>query len=64
MAMIDETGTIRLKCPVCDGGDFEVEESRQNGRWGVTSHRLTLHICRTCRYVMHFYDAHSMFNPG
>jgi hypothetical protein len=64
MGMLDEDGRIRLKCPVCEGWDFEVQESRQNGRWGVTSHRMTLQICRNCRYVMHFYDAHSVFNPG
>lgn len=47
MGMKDATGQIRLKCPVCDSGDFEMQESRQNGR-----------------YVLHFHDAHSIFNPG
>jgi len=64
MGMKDESGQIRLKCPVCDCVDFEMQESRQNGRWGLTSHRMTLYICGECRYVLHFHDAHSIFNPG
>jgi uncharacterized protein len=64
MGMRDESGQLRLQCPVCDGLEFETQESRQNGRWGLTSHRMTLHVCRECRYVLHFHDAHSIFNPG
>lgn len=62
MAMRDEQGVIRLVCPVCEGREFEQQESRQDGRWGMTSHRMTLYICVSCRYVFHFHDAHSIFD--
>jgi hypothetical protein len=51
-----------LTCPLCNSRDFEREESRQDSRWGFTSHRMTLMICVTCRYVLHFYDTHSIFD--
>ena len=38
------------------------EESRQDSRWGFTSHRMTLMVCQRCRYVLHFYDEPSIFN--
>ena len=51
-----------LRCPLCEGQQFAREESRQESRWGFTSHRMTLMICQRCRYVLHFYDTHSIFN--
>lgn len=51
-----------LRCPLCAGEQFQREESRQESRWGFTSHRMTLLICRRCRYVLHFYDEHSIFD--
>ena len=51
-----------LRCPLCGGEQFQREESRQDSRWGFTSHRMTLMICQRCRYVLHFYDEHSIFN--
>ena len=51
-----------LHCPLCNGNIFDREESRQDSRWGFTSHRMTLLICRRCRYVLHFYDNHSIFD--
>ncbi|MGL5850717.1 MAG: hypothetical protein ACRCZD_08045 [Phycicoccus sp.] len=51
-----------LACPLCAGTDFQREESRQESRWGFTSHRMTLLVCRRCRYVLHFYDKHSIFD--
>lgn len=62
MSMLGEDGRIHLRCPVCDGESFEQQESREDSRWGFTSHRMTLQICTTCRYVMHFHDAHSAFD--
>ncbi len=64
MAMIGPDGKLALQCIVCDGTDFEAQESREESRWGFTSHRMTLMVCRTCSHVMHFYDAHSMWNPS
>ena len=51
-----------LTCPLCQCTEFQNEESRQESRWGMTSHRMTLRICMRCRYVLHFYDAHSIFD--
>jgi uncharacterized protein len=51
-----------LACPLCGGRSFQQEESRQDSRWGFTSHRMTLLICDQCRYVLHFYDKHSIFD--
>lgn len=62
MGMVTPDGHIRLICLVCDGTDFESQESRQDSRWGFTSHRMTLMVCTRCRYVMHFHDSHSMFD--
>jgi uncharacterized protein len=52
----------QLACPLCHGTQFEKAESRQESRWGFTSHRMTLMICQRCRYVLHFYDKHSIFD--
>jgi len=54
--------TPQLACPLCRGTSFQREESRQESRWGFTSHRMTLLVCDRCRYVLHFYDAHSIFD--
>ena len=51
-----------LRCPLCAGQQFSREQSRQQSRWGFTSHRMTLLICQRCRYVLHFYDRHSIFD--
>ncbi|WP_328476042.1 hypothetical protein OHA21_20890 [Actinoplanes sp. NBC_00393] len=52
----------QLACPLCRGTEFQQEEARQDSRWGFTSHRMTLMICARCRYVLHFYDKHSIFD--
>jgi predicted nucleic-acid-binding Zn-ribbon protein len=51
-----------LACPLCGNTEFQTEESRQESRWGFTSHRMTLKVCTRCSYVLHFYDAHSWFD--
>jgi uncharacterized protein len=30
----------------------------------VASHRITLTVCTQCRYILQFYDKHSIFNFG
>lgn len=55
-------GRPSLRCPLCACEDFQQEESRQDSRWGFSSHTMTLMVCRRCRYVLHFYGAHSFFN--
>lgn len=51
-----------LRCPLCGNTGFRREEARSDSRWGLTSHRMTLLICEQCRYVLHFYDNHSIFD--
>ena len=58
----DRPGGTALRCPLCGNGSFDREESRQESRWGFTSHRMTLLVCTQCTYVLHFYDAHSFFD--
>jgi hypothetical protein len=52
----------QLSCPLCRGTEFQQETARQDSQWGFTSHRMTLMICRRCRYMLHFYDRHSIFD--
>jgi predicted nucleic-acid-binding Zn-ribbon protein len=60
--MTETGGAPQLACPLCQCTEFQREESRQDSRWGLTTHRMTLLICTRCRYVLHFYDAHSIFD--
>lgn len=50
------------KCPLCDNQEFQQEEGRLDSRWGFTTHRLTLLICTNCRYILQFYDKHSIWD--
>jgi hypothetical protein len=52
----------RLACPLCGGTEFEREQGRLDSKWGWTSHKMTLLICTQCRYILHFYDKHSIFD--
>jgi hypothetical protein len=58
---VTEPRHLACAAPLCGGDQFQREESRQESRWGLTSHRMTLMICQRCRYVLHFYDVHSIF---
>jgi hypothetical protein len=49
-------------CPLCGNSSYQQEEERTDGRWGLTSHRKTLLICDRCRFVLTFYDTHSIFD--
>ena len=62
MAMIGPDGRVQLQCLVCDNREFERQEAREDSRWGFTTHVMTLMVCTNCRYVMHFYDANSIFD--
>jgi hypothetical protein len=59
--MSEPQPTPTLTCPLCRGTGFRREESRVESRWGFSSHRMTLMVCDRCRYVLHFYDKHSIF---
>lgn len=55
-------GKPQLQCPLCQTTEFQQEEGRLDSRWGITSHRMTLMVCVNCRFVLHFYDKHSIFD--
>ncbi|MBV1853944.1 hypothetical protein [Catellatospora tritici] len=51
-----------LACPLCHATSFTQHEGRLDSKWGFTSHKMTLLICDSCRYVLHFYDRNSIFD--
>lgn len=53
-----------LACPICGGRDFDEQTSREDSRWGMTTMRLRMLICRRCAYVMQFALGRSLFVPG
>ncbi|MBT0995770.1 hypothetical protein KIN34_15935 [Cellulomonas sp. DKR-3] len=52
----------RPVCPMCSNDQFERQEERTDGRWGITSHVKTLLVCTRCRFVLTFYDRNSIFD--
>jgi predicted nucleic-acid-binding Zn-ribbon protein len=44
----------KLTCPLCGGTDFDKEEGKMDSKWGVTAHKITVMICRNCRFIMSF----------
>ena len=52
----------RPRCPLCGYQEFQREEGRLDSKWGMTSHKLILLVCLRCRYVLHFYDSHSIWD--
>jgi hypothetical protein len=49
-------------CPLCGHRDFQRHEGRLDSRWGLTSHRMTLLVCKRCRFILHFYDRNSIWD--
>jgi predicted nucleic-acid-binding Zn-ribbon protein len=49
-------------CPLCGNEEYDREEERTDGRWGMTTHIKTLLVCTRCRYVLTFYDHNSIFD--
>ena len=50
------------KCPLCGCQEFQQEAGRLDSKWGMTTHKLILIICKQCRFVMHFYDKRSIWD--
>ena len=50
------------KCPLCDSVEFDQEEGRMDSRWGLTSHKLVLMVCRRCGLVLQFSAGRSLFD--
>ena len=52
----------KLVCPLCQGTEFDKEEGRIDSRWGLTSHKLVLMICRRCGLVLQFSAGRGIFD--
>jgi uncharacterized protein len=58
-----EDGAKRhLECPLCKGTEFDRERGRMDSRWGMTSHKLVLMICRRCGLVLQFSAGRGIFD--
>ena len=51
-----------LQCPLCKGRDFDQEQGRMDSRWGITSHKLVLKICKRCGLVLQFSAGRGLFD--
>jgi hypothetical protein len=51
-----------LKCPLCGGVQFDQQRGRMDSRWGLTSHKLVLKICKTCGLVLQFSAGRGIFD--
>lgn len=43
-----------LRCPLCAGMEFDTEQGRLDSRWGMTTHKVVMKICRRCGLVLQF----------
>jgi hypothetical protein len=58
----EEQAKPRLTCPLCEGTEFDQEQGRMDSRWGLTSHKLVLKICRRCGLVLQFSAGRGIFD--
>jgi len=57
----EEREQLRLKCPICNGLEFERESGSLEGSWlGQTRHKMVLMICRKCSLVLPFYEGRTL----
>ena len=43
-----------LRCLICGFTEFDRQQGRMDSRWGFTSHKLVLMVCRRCGFVHQF----------
>ena len=58
----EEASKPVLKCPLCEGAEFDRQQGRMDSRWGITSHKLVLQICRRCGLVLQFSAGRGIFD--
>jgi hypothetical protein len=58
----EESAKPVLRCPLCQGMEFEREQGRIDSRWGFTSHKLVLMICTRCGLVLQFSAGRGIFD--
>jgi uncharacterized protein len=58
----EQRATPVLRCPLCEGTEFDAEEGRLDSRWGVTTHKVVMRICRRCGLVLQFWAGRGIFD--
>jgi hypothetical protein len=58
----EEGARQRLRCLLCGGEDFDRQQGRIDSRWGITSHKLVMMICRRCGLVHQFSAGRGIFD--
>ena len=58
----EEQTPPRLPCPLCEGTEFDQKQGRMDSRWGLTSHKLVLKICKRCGLVLQFTAGRGIFD--
>ncbi len=52
----------RPRCPICQHTEFQHERGKIDSQWGVTAHRVDILVCRSCGYVLLFYEGNTIFD--
>ena len=58
----DDVQQRQLRCPVCGSVEFDKEEGRIDSRWGFSSHKIVMMVCRTCGLVLQFSAGRGIFD--
>ena len=58
----EEQAKRQLRCPLCEGTQFDRQQGRMDSRWGITSHKLVLMICQRCGLVLQFSAGRGIFD--
>jgi hypothetical protein len=58
----EETAKPVLKCPLCGNMQVDEQKGRMDSRWGITSHKLVLRICKRCGLVLQFSAGRGIFD--
>jgi hypothetical protein len=58
----EQTARQQLRCPICGGVEFDREQGRIDSRWGFTSHKIVMMVCRTCGLVLQFSAGRGIFD--
>ena len=58
----EQTARQQLRCPVCNGVDFEREQGQIDSRWGFTSHKVVMMVCKTCGLILQFSAGRGIFD--
>ena len=48
--------------PAVRGTQFDEQKGRMDSRWGITSHKLVLKICKQCGLVLQFSAGRGIFD--